>query len=97
MNIRIFDEVSRFLDSIPEEHSAKILAHLNVLQEHHTEGLLIKPLKGKVMELVVQQYRIIFFRIGATGYVIDAFKKQSRKTPKRSIERAEKIYKSIAH
>lgn len=97
MHIRIFDDVSDFLSKIPEDGSAKILAHLKSLQENRTEGLTIKPLKGKIKEILVRQYRVIFFSIGTTGYVVDAFKKQSRKTPKRIIERAEKIYKDIVN
>ncbi len=95
MKLHIFDAVHRFLDSISVEDSAKIVAHLKSLQDGHTEGLTIKPLKGKIKELVVRQYRIIFFFTGDAGYAVAAFKKQSKKTPKRVIEHAEKIYKDI--
>ncbi|MDO8469798.1 MAG: type II toxin-antitoxin system RelE/ParE family toxin [bacterium] len=95
MNIRILDDTSDFLERIPEDDTAKIIAHLKSLQENRTEGLLIKPLKGKIREMVVKQYRIVFFFVGSTGYVVDAFRKKSQKTPKRIIERAEKIYKDI--
>ena len=95
MNIHVFDDVAAFLNKIPPEDSAKILAHLKSLEENRTEGIIVKPLKGTIKEIVVQQYRIVFFRIAGTGYVVDAFKKQSRKTPKRIIERAERIHKDI--
>ena len=52
---------------------------------------------GKVKEIIVKQYRVVFFTIGTTGYVVDVFKKQSRKTPKRIIERAERIYRSMSN
>ena len=97
MDIRILDEVNEFLDLLPEDVSGKILAHLKSLAEHRTEGLTIKLLKGKIKEIIVKQYRIVFFTIGDKGYVVDVFKKQSRKTPQRIIERAEKIYKNIHH
>jgi|SRR3989338_9742639 len=96
MKIHILDAVSKFLDSIPVEDSAKITAHLKSFQENRTESLIVKPLKGKIKEIVVRQYRIIFFIKGTAGYVVDAFRKQSAKTPKRVIERVEKIYKGIS-
>ncbi len=95
METLIFDDVTNFLDTIPESDAAKILAHLKALQENQTEGLFIKPLKGKIKEIVIRQYRIIFFEKGTRRYAVDAFKKQSKKTPQRIINRAEKIYKSI--
>lgn len=95
MRIVILDDVLDFLKSLSREEDAKIMAHLKSLELNQTEGLIIKPLKRKVKELIVKQNRIVFFRIGDTGYVVDAFKKQSKKTPERIIERAEKIYRSI--
>lgn len=95
MDIKILDNVSKFIERLPEDDSAKILAHLKSLEENHTEGLLIKTLKGRIKEIVVRQYRITFFNIGTTIYVVDAFKKQSQKTPKRIIEKAERIYKGL--
>ncbi len=95
MDVRILEDVRKFLDRLKDDDSAKILAHLKSLEESHTEGLLIKTLKDKIKEIVVRQYRIIFFNIGGTIYIVDAFKKQSQKTPKRIIEKAEKIYKGL--
>lgn len=95
MKLHILDAVHRFLDSISVDDAAKIAAHLKSLQDDHTEGLTIKPLKGKIKEIVVRQYRVIFFVIGAAGYAVAAFQKQGRKTPKRIIVHAEKIYKDI--
>lgn len=95
MAIRILDNVKKFMDKLKEDDSAKILAHLKSLEENHTEGLTIKTLKGKIKEIIVRQYRIIFFTIGTTIYIVDAFKKQSQKTPKRIIKKAEEIYKGL--
>lgn len=95
MNLQILDSVTGFLSDLSEGDAAKILAHLKSLEVNQIEGLTIKPLKGKIKELIVRQYRIIFFRIGKKGYAVDAFKKQSKKTPRRIIERAEKIYRDI--
>lgn len=95
MNLQILDNVTDFLESLSEDDAAKIFAHLKSLEANQTEGLTIKPLKGKIKELVVRQYRIIFFRIGEKGYAVDAFKKQSQKTPRRIIGRAERIYQDV--
>lgn len=95
MDIQIPSNVSKFLEELSREDDAKIAAHLKSLATDQTDGLLIKPLKGKIKELIVRQYRIVFFKIGDTGYVVDVFRKQSKKTPKRIIERAEKIYRDI--
>lgn len=95
MNLRVLDTVIEFLESLPADDAAKIAAHLKSLEMDQTEGLTIKPLKGKIKEIVVKQYRIVFFGIGTKGYVVDAFRKQSKKTPKRIIERAEKIYRDM--
>ncbi|MBI4085721.1 MAG: type II toxin-antitoxin system RelE/ParE family toxin [Candidatus Liptonbacteria bacterium] len=95
MNIQILSNVSKFLEGLSREDDAKIAAHLKSLAMDQTDGLAIKPLKGKIKELIVRQYRIVFFKIGDSGYVVDVFRKQSKKTPKRTIERAERIYRDI--
>ncbi|MBI3589099.1 MAG: type II toxin-antitoxin system RelE/ParE family toxin [Candidatus Liptonbacteria bacterium] len=95
MKLQILNEVNDFLENLPENDAGKILAHLKSFEENLTEGLVIKALKGKIKEIIIKQYRIIFFTISEKIYVVDAFKKQSQKTPKRIIERAEKIYKNI--
>ncbi len=93
--MQILHDVLVFLDGIADEDSAKIYAHLKSLEENHTEGLRVKQLKGKIKEIIIKQYRIVFFKKMNAIYIIDAFKKQTQKTPKRVIERAEKIYKNL--
>lgn len=93
--MRILNDVSDFLDEISGEDAAKIAAHLKSLEENRTEGLRVKTLKGRIKELIVKQYRVVCFKIGAMWFVVDVFKKQSKKTPRRVIERAEKIYQGV--
>ena len=95
MKLHILDAVNKFLESITDEDSAKIAAHLKSLQDNRTEGLIIKPLQGKIKEIAIRQYRVVFFVTGAAGYAVAAFKKQSKKTPKRVIEQAERILRDI--
>ncbi len=95
MKIQVLDDTSDFLSTLSKEDRAKIDGQLASLASRQTEGLVIKSLKGKIQELIVRQYRIVFFRIADIGYVVDIFRKKSKKTPKRNLERAEKIYRSL--
>lgn len=93
--MQILSGVTEFIDGLSNHDAAKILVSLKFVDMGRTEGLQIKKLRGKIYELVVNQYRIIFFRISVTRYVVDAFRKKTQKTPKRIIERAEKLYRDI--
>lgn len=95
-NMHILSAVSDFINNLSHRDAAKILANLKFLETNKTEGLVIKQLKGKIYELVVNQYRVVFFKISEIGYVVDVFRKKSRKAPKRIIERAEKIYRDVS-
>ena len=66
MDMQIFKDVRDFLERIPEDDSAMVYAHLKSLEEDRTGGLIIKALKGKIREMVVKYYRIIFFFVGST-------------------------------
>lgn len=95
MKLNVLSDVADFINQLSYEESGKILAQLKFLEINQTEALIIKHLKGKIYELRVKQYRIVFFKIGSIIYIVNAFKKQSRKTPQRIIKKAEKIYKNI--
>ena len=97
MNIQAIGNPFDFIDALPEEDRANVRAHLESLRLSEKKRLLIKTLKGKIKELIVQQYRIVFVIIGETIFITDVFKKQSQKTPKRIIAHAEKIYQHIKH
>lgn len=87
--------VKEFVDRLHPEDAAKMRAQLEMLLKGRTEELVIKTLRGKIKELIVKRYRIIFFKKEGMIYVVDAFKKQSKKTPQHIIERSEAIYKQI--
>ncbi|HEY5221164.1 MAG TPA: type II toxin-antitoxin system RelE/ParE family toxin [Candidatus Paceibacterota bacterium] len=93
--IVVLGNVLECIDALSGELSIKILADIKQLGTGKTASLLIKPLRGKLMELSVKQYRILYFRIEGTIYVVDVLKKQSRKTPRRIIKRAWNIYKKF--
>lgn len=95
MTTQQLKEVADFIEGLPDKDSAKILAQIKSIELDKTEALVMKPLKGKIMELKVNKYRVVFFKVKNIIYVVDAFRKRSDKAPKRIIDRAEKIYKSI--
>ncbi|MCL4405004.1 MAG: type II toxin-antitoxin system RelE/ParE family toxin [Patescibacteria group bacterium] len=92
-----FSEVTGYVEGLPAKDAAKVLAHLNALENGWTEELAIKPLKGKVMELTVGPYRIVYFKHKETIYAVDVFRKKSQKTPPRIIHRAEQIYLAVTN
>ncbi|OGY98059.1 MAG: hypothetical protein A2855_00960 [Candidatus Liptonbacteria bacterium RIFCSPHIGHO2_01_FULL_57_28] len=91
-NLHLLDNVRNTLTDLPEDERIKVSKHIHLLESGVMEKVVIKTLKGKIKELIVQQYRLIFFRKNEMTYVVDIFKKQSQKTPVRIIDRAEKIY-----
>ena len=91
----ILRKVSDFIEKMPDTDSGKLLAHLKFLELDKPEVLLIKTLRKKIKEIIIAQYRIIFFVIHDTIYVVDAFRKKSQKTPISVIRQAEKIYKEL--
>lgn len=95
MEASILSDVTEFLNGLSDKLAAKIYANLKNLEENRTAGMLVKPLKGPIMELSVKQYRIVFFRKASRIYFVRAFKKQSQKTPKRIIDYAESIYGKV--
>ena len=51
--------------------------------------------REKIKELIVKNYRFIFFIEKHDTYFVRAFIKKTRKAPRREIEAAEKIHKMI--
>lgn len=60
-------------------------------------SVYIKTLRGPIKELIVKQYRMLFFTLGYTIYFVRVFRKKSKKTPRKEIEYAERIYKLITN
>jgi phage-related protein len=91
--VKVLSDVRAFINGLSD--SPRIWADIHALETPWTPALVIKKLRGKVKELVVGQCRIVFFAVGSTIYVIDAFKKQSQKTPRSVIERATDLYNQL--
>jgi phage-related protein len=93
-SLLFLDDASEFIDSLPDKLKAKVLAALKTME---TDFNLVytKTLRGRIKELVVQRYRIVFFIKGSIIYVVLGFIKKSQKTPVQEIENAERIYKMV--
>jgi len=95
VKISIFNDVENFINKTSQSAGAKIYANLKALEEGFREGIKIKTLRGKIKEIIINRFRVIFFELGGIIYVVDVFVKKSTKTPQRIIKRAERIYNDI--
>ncbi len=71
----------------------KIVAYIDILEEKGTViGLpFVRQIKSDIWELRPASIRVLFSLIGPNKYLLlHAFRKTTRKTPAREIERAEK-------
>ncbi len=91
------DTVEKFIHTLSVADQAKIAAHAVVMRSGDFKSVRIKQLKGPIAELIVKQYRLIFFKNKKVIYFVGAFIKKSTKTPLREIRHAEEIYKSICN
>lgn len=91
------ESVTSFLKELSKTDRAKILSGVSKIEQGDFQSSYIKTLRGPTKELIVKQYRILFFVHGHTIYLVRAFRKKSRKTPQKEIEYAERIYKLITY
>lgn len=92
------ESVEEFIQQQSVSDQAKIAAAASVMAKGEKEYwhlLHIKTLKSPIKELIIKQFRIIFFSERNTIYFIGAFIKKTAKTPKSQIDQAEKIYKML--
>lgn len=94
-SIIFLDKVAEFIQGLSFVDQAKIAAHTAMMREGDFASVHIKQLGGPIHELIVRQYRLIFFRKDGTIYVVGAFRKKSTKTPLREIRHAMDIFKNI--
>ncbi len=87
-----FDSVTEFLEELPRNDAAKILAGVSKLEQGDFQSSYIKTLRGPLKELIVKQYRVIFFIHEHSIFLVCAFRKKSKKTPRGEIEYAEHVY-----
>lgn len=85
--------VTDFLRELPQKDRSKIESNVEIMQTGDLHSPKIKTLRGPVKELIVKEYRILFFLHEHIIHFVHAFRKKSAKTPRQEIEYAERIYK----
>src|SRR3989344_7064504 len=90
-----FDFVTDFFSELPAKDRSKIEGTIQVMLSGDLHSPRIKTLRGPIKELIVKEYRIIFFIHEHTIHFVRAFRKKSMKTPHREIEYAEHAYKML--
>lgn len=88
-----FESITNFLSELPRNDRAKILSCVSKMEEGDFQSPYIKTLRGPVKELIVKQYRFLFFIHEQSIYLVRAFWKKSMKTPRTEIEYVERFYK----
>jgi phage-related protein len=83
------------LNNMGETDRAKTAAAIMAISKGEFHLVYTKPLRGKIRELIVKKYRFIFFTHQEFLYFVNAFIKKSKKTPKKEIDHAYKIYQEI--
>lgn len=85
--------VESFLGTLSPINRGQIRADIVLLENGDFQTPYTKKLKGVIRELIVGNYRLIFFIKGDIIYFTSAFRKKSAKTPIKEIKQAEKCYK----
>jgi phage-related protein len=93
--LNIHSGVEEYINELSDTERLKAEAALYALKRRIFESISVKQLRGPIRELRVRSHRFVFFEIPPQFYIVVAFRKNSRKTPVRHIEYAEKIYKNI--
>jgi len=91
MVIKLFRQVSDYIDKLPKEQSAMIYAVLEDMKQYGLQAPLVsmRQIKGKLWEIKISQTRIFYVVIeGNTMVLLHAYKKQSQKAPQHEIETA---------
>lgn len=89
------DAVAEFIQKLPAADQAKVAANVVTICDGDFASVRIKQLDGPIYELIIKQYRFVFFRKATVIYFVGAFVKKSAKTPLREIRHARIIFKNI--
>ena len=92
---RFFENVKDFIGDLSSPNRSKVAAHIYLMQTGEFGAVHIKTLRGEIKELIVKNYRFVFFIHKNLIYFIGAFVKKTQKTPKQEIDKAETIYKNF--
>lgn len=92
---QIVSKARKHIDALPSALRVQILDEIEMLCVGNLQSLEVKPVRGKIKELIVKNYRILFFPKAPLMYFVHIFRKQTNKTPHQDIEYAEKLHKLI--
>ena len=81
-----FDFVTDFFSELPAKDRSKIEGTIQVMLSGDLHSPRIKTLRGPIKELIVKEYRVIFFIHEHIIHFVRAFRKKSAKTPQKEIE-----------
>ena len=90
----LMSKVEQFVNELPRGQRGAIFADVAEMETGNFQRVRTKTLKSAVRELIVGDYRLIFFIRNNTIYITSIFRKKSRKTPKKEIEKALQLYKA---
>jgi phage-related protein len=93
--ILILSRAEEYIDKIPPKEKASLLASINALARGDNDVVETKQLDGPIRELIVGNHRVTYFGLSGSLYVIEGFRKKSKKTPKTKIDFAKNIYKIV--
>jgi len=89
------EKAEKYISLLTSKHQAKLKRHIDFLAEQRYEFIETKILRGKIREIIVGGYRVIYFIVSNKVFIVDIFKKSTQKTPKKRIEYAEVEYKKV--
>lgn len=89
---RLLPQAKAYVESLSQKDKSKVLAGIAALEVGNFALIRTKQLQGQVRELIVQKHRITYFTIDSILYLVRAFTKKTKKTPRVEIEYAAKMY-----
>ena len=92
---RFFKEAKDFIEGLSLRDTAKVKANITMMQMGHFSSVHIKLLRNVIKELIVKNYRFIFFVNKNSIYFVGAFTKKTQRTPRQEIDNAERLYKKF--
>lgn len=96
-HLQVFSAVEDFIDLLSKADQANVHGDMDSLADGNYARVHVKTLRRPIKELIVKQYRFVFFIHRHSIYFVSAFVKKTAKTPVNKIEHAEKIYKVIVN
>jgi phage-related protein len=91
----IFKEAKDFIEGLSLKDIAKVKVSIATMQIGKWGSINVKTLRNSIKELIIKNYRFIFFIHKNFIYFVEAFVKKTQKTPKQEIDKAETIYKNF--